>query len=87
MKINSFRLGLPYFFRKRLPGMLAFGAIFKPGKPKTEQERSKSVIQDILRWADDGGKVLEIGDPLLPSNPDKSRKLAEKDDDLAGALR
>lgn len=72
MKINSLRLGLPYFFRKRLPGML------KPGKPETEQERTKSVIQDILRWADDGGKMLDIGDPGRPSNPTKSGKQANE---------
>jgi len=33
-------------------------------KPESEWERTESVIEDILRWADDGGPAFETGNPL-----------------------
>ena len=52
MQIKSLDHALPYFFMQRIhdndPGNLP------------ELERSKGVLENILRWEDDGGKIIEI---------------------------
>jgi hypothetical protein len=62
MKIELFDHALPYFFPQPVhskdPGNLL------------ELERSKGVLENILRWEDDGGKIIEINDSML----DQKRK-------------
>ena len=52
MKIKSFDHALPYFFMQRIHGR-------DPGN-LLELKRSKGVLENILRWEDDGGKIFEI---------------------------
>jgi len=34
-------------------------------KPESDQARAESAMEDILRWADDGGKMLDVGSRTL----------------------
>jgi hypothetical protein len=53
---NRFSNGsLSYFFTPRIHGNVLAWV-----KPAFESERSKGVIENILRWEDDGGKMIEI---------------------------
>ena len=53
---NKFSNGrLSYFFTPR-----AHGNVFAWVKPAFESERIKGVIENILRWEDDGGTIIEI---------------------------
>jgi hypothetical protein len=54
---NKFSNGrLSYFFTPRIHGNVLAWV-----KPAFESERSKGVIENILRWEDDGGPVFELG--------------------------
>jgi hypothetical protein len=48
-----------YFLRPRI-----HANIFAWNKPPSKPERSKQVTENILRWEDDGGLVIETGSPL-----------------------
>lgn len=70
MKINSLIPGLPYFFRRQLHGKGPLATIFESLKPASERDRAENVIEDILRWADEGGKMLDLGNRTDRSTPD-----------------
>jgi hypothetical protein len=54
MKTKSLKLRLSYFFTPRIhSNVLAWV------KPASESERSNHAIGNILRWEDDGGKIIE----------------------------
>jgi len=55
MKNKFFNGRLSYFFTPRIHGNVLAWV-----KPAFESERSKGVIENILRWEDDGGKIIEI---------------------------
>lgn len=56
---NKFSKGkLSYFFTPRIHGNVLAWA-----KPAAASEKSKRVIENILRWEDDGGQMLDIGNP------------------------
>jgi hypothetical protein len=59
MKNKSLKLRLSYFFRKRIHGKDSSDNMPELVKPESEGERTKSVIEDILRWADDGGQISQ----------------------------
>jgi hypothetical protein len=59
MKNKSLKLRSSYFFRQR---KRIYGKDLSENMPelvKPESERTESVIEDILRWADDGGQILQ----------------------------
>ncbi len=60
MKNKSLKPGLTYFF-----GQHIHGKVLAWVKPASASEIGKRVIEDILRWEDDGGPVYETGNPLL----------------------
>jgi hypothetical protein len=60
MKDKSLRLRLSSLFRQRIPGR-------DSSEDMLELEKSEYVIEDILRWADDGGLILGIGNTPRPS--------------------
>lgn len=62
MQIKSLAHALPYFFMQRIHGN-------DPGN-LPELERSNGVLENILRWEDDGGKIIEINHSTL----DQKRK-------------
>jgi hypothetical protein len=42
-------------------------------KPASQSEKSKRVIENILRWEDDGGKVFDPGNVMAGSSPHAAR--------------
>src|SRR6185503_8457395 len=59
---NKFSNGkLSYFFTPRIHG----NVLASVKKPASESERSKRVIENIPRWEDDGGKIVEINSSTL----------------------
>jgi len=59
MKNKSLKLRSSYFFRQR---KRIYGKDLSENMPelvKPESERTERVIEDILRWADDGGQILQ----------------------------
>ena len=64
MKNKSLKLGFTYLFRQHIGGKESSGNILKLVKSESERERTKSLIEDILRWADDGGQMIEIGNAI-----------------------
>ena len=61
MKNRSFDDGLTYFFSQRIHGRDLSKNMPEWAEPESEWERTESAIEDILRWADDGGQVLDLG--------------------------
>jgi hypothetical protein len=61
MKNISLKLGLTSFFRQHIYGKDSSGNLLKLIKPESERERTETVIEDILRWADDGGQMIDPG--------------------------
>jgi hypothetical protein len=54
---NKFSNGrLSYFFAPRIHGNVLAWV-----KPASASERNKRAIESILRWADDGGQMIDIG--------------------------
>lgn len=62
MKIESFDHALPYSFTRQFQGK-------DPGD-LLELERSKSLLENMLRWEDDGGRIIELNHVTL----DQERK-------------
>jgi len=62
MKIKSFDHALPYFFTQRIHDSESGNLL--------ELERSKGILENILRWEDDGGKIIETNQLML----DQKRK-------------
>ena len=61
MKNKSLKLGLTYSFDQHIHGKDSSGNMLKLVKLESEPERTESLLEDILRWADDGGKMIDIG--------------------------
>jgi hypothetical protein len=71
MKKKSLKLRLAYFFGQRIRSAHSSGHMPKLIKPESQGEGAESVIEAILRWADDGGKSLElVGNQTAKANPD-----------------
>jgi len=64
MKNKSVKLGLTYFFRHHIHGEDSSGNLLRVVKPESERERTESVIEDILRWADDGGQKIDLDNAI-----------------------
>ena len=75
MKNKSLQLNLSYFFRQRIPGRGSSEDMPELVKPKSEWERTESVIEDILRWADDGGQISQR---TASVNPATARERAKE---------
>lgn len=59
MKISSFDHALPYFFRQQIHGQGLSENTPEAAKSASDSERTAIAAKDILRWADDGGKIAE----------------------------
>jgi len=77
MKNKSSKYRLSGFFTQRLYGRNP-NSTNKLAKAESEQERTRGVIEDILRWADDGGQMLDLGLPVARQNSDTTGKRANK---------
>jgi len=78
-KSSNRRAGLSYFFRQRTHGKMDTSDT-RPElvKPETDQKRTEIVLEGILRWADDGGQMLDIGNPVHPANSDRAGQEANE---------
>ena len=70
MKKRPLKLRSPYFFGQQNPGMTSAGNMPELIKPESVWERVESGIEDILRWADDGGKMLDLEKRIARSDPE-----------------
>src|SRR5215212_7870737 len=61
MKKKSLKLESHDFFRQRVHRKDSSGNMPKLVKPGSQRSGAESVIVGILRWADDGGRMLELG--------------------------
>jgi len=65
---NKFSNGrLSYFFTPRIHGNVLAWV-----KPASASERSKHVIENILRWEDDGGLIIEVAKPIMSLRLDQT---------------
>lgn len=62
MKKKSSKLRLPYFFGQRIHSKASSGYMPALIKPEAEWDRTETGTEDILRWADDGGKMLDLSE-------------------------
>jgi len=60
---SSNRRGLSYF-RQRIHGKDSSDNMLELEKPESARERTESVLENILRWADDGGQMLDPGNSM-----------------------
>ena len=72
MKIGLFDHTLPYFFAQRIHGK-APRNLLELGRPDPELERSKGVLENILRWEDDGDKIIDINHATLDQKGEKTQ--------------
>ena len=79
MKKKSSKLKVPYFFGQRIHGAGSSGNLPELIKPASGWERAQGGTEDILRWADDGGKMLDLGKRTTRSNPDTPQERATND--------
>jgi hypothetical protein len=73
MHNRSFDDGLTYFFNRRIHSRDLTDNMLAVAESESEWERTESLsgIEDILRWADDGGKMLDpVENRTARSNPD-----------------
>ncbi len=82
MKKKSLKRRWPYFFGQRIHGLLSSGSGNTPEliKPESGWQRAENRIEDLLRWADDGGKMLDLGNRNAVSDPDDARNGETKDE-------
>lgn len=71
MNKKSLTLRSPYFFGQRIHSQDSSGNM-------PEWDRTENAIEDILRWADDGGRMLDPGNRTAGSNPDMAVKAANE---------
>ena len=74
MKKKSLKLGLSHFFRQQIQSKDSSDNMTELVKSASKWESTESVIEDILRWADDGGKMLGPDDRTARSNMDAARE-------------
>ena len=62
MPKKPLKLRLPYFFGQRSHRSSSLRSVNMPEliKPESEWPRAEHLLEDILRWADDGGKTLDL---------------------------
>ena len=80
MKKKSLKLRWPYFFGQRSHNLLSSGSGNVPELIKPEWQRAENRIEDLLRWADDGGKMLDLGNRNGVLAPDDPRNGETKDE-------
>lgn len=87
MKNKSLKPRLSYFFRQRKQ---IYGKDLSENMPdvvrlRSEWERTESVVEDILRWADDGGQMLPAYSQGTPGSETGKRMVNEGKEDNDGS--
>jgi len=70
IKDKSLKLRFSSLFRQRIPGR-------DSSEDMLELEKAERVIEDILRWAGDGGQIVGIDNALHLSNCSSTPKPSE----------
>ena len=79
MKKKSLRLRLPYFLGQRNRSTDSSGNIMPELiRPESAWEGAESGIEDLLRWEDDGGKMLDPENRTSRSEPDDAWNRSNK---------
>jgi len=73
MSIKSFDHTSPYFFMQQIHGKDP-GKLLELARPDPELQRKKGVLKNILRWEDDGGKIIEIDHSTLDQKRKKTNE-------------
>lgn len=68
---------LSYFLTPRIHGNVITW-VKPPSQRETEREKAETTIKDILRWADDGGRMLDLRNRMAKSNIEVARKQANE---------
>ena len=71
---KSFDYGLPYFFTQGTHVTEPDNKMLALVGPDSESQRSKVALENILRWEDDGGQMLDACNPKDRSNPAIARQ-------------
>lgn len=78
VKKKPLKLRWPHFFGQRIHGSDSdsgrSGNMPELIRPESKWPKAESVIEDILRWADDGGKMLDLGNLTARLGTDDERK-------------
>ena len=74
MKKKSQKRRSSYFFGQRIHSKGLSSHMPELIKPESEWERTEGVIEDLLRWADDGGNMLDLERRAARSDPDTARE-------------
>lgn len=76
MKKKSLKLRWPSFFGQRLHASDSSGSGNMPEliSPESAWEKAESGTEEILRWADDGGRMLDLGSGTTKSIIDAARE-------------
>ena len=78
MKKKLLKLRLPYFFGQRIHSKDPSGNMPELIQPASDWRRAESVMEDILRWADDGGKMFDLENGTIRAEPDAAREQRNK---------
>jgi hypothetical protein len=70
MKNTSFDDGLTYFISQRIHGRDLPKDLPEWATPDSEWEDADSIVEAILRWADDGGQMLDLRVRSVPEQFD-----------------
>jgi hypothetical protein len=74
VKKKPLKLRLSSFFGQRIHRAGPSGNLPALIKPESVGEIADRAIEDILRWADDGGKMLDLGSRTTRSDPQDARE-------------
>lgn len=78
MKKKSLNLRLRYFFGQRIHRKDSSGHMPELIKPESEWKGAEGLIEELLRWADDGGKMLDLESQTTRSDSDDTWKRRNK---------
>lgn len=74
MKKKSLKRRSPYFFGLGFHRTGSSSHMPELIKSESELQRVETSLEEILRWADDGGKMLDLGNLTARSKPDDTGK-------------
>lgn len=77
MKKKTSQLRLPYFFGQQNRVSHLSGNLPELIKPESGWQRAGNGLEDILRWADDGGSMLDQEEARKRSNKSEYHQNAE----------
>jgi hypothetical protein len=74
MKINPSSRGLSYFSKQRIHGRQPVNILEMLRRDSESGSSKKGVLENILRWEDDGCKIIEINHATLDQKKEKTNE-------------